>query len=409
MAETKIKKELSAPQPGKQADPAKEQRRKTILAAFVMFIPFCIVMYFIFGKDGAKDAAPGEAGLNTSMPDGHSDGIIGNKLKALESVRQQDEQSQRVRSLGDEAFSLSARDVKVPAHSTADPAAQSHRAYQDMTRELNDFYNEPRPDPQVEELRRQVAELNERLSEQDTRLQPDRLKLAEQQFELATKYLQPQAREQTETRTAEVQRGASTPVRRIAERTVSMLSQPIVDTAPVGTEERNTGFLTAVGSSPETIRNAIRACVDGDQVITAGGRVTLRLKEPLLAGNELIPEGTLLYARAEISDQRLHVTVTSIESGGSVLPVDLTAYDTDGQAGVYIPGSTERTALKDAAASMGAAVGSGISFVRSAGQQVAMDAVRGAMTGATQYAASKLREIRVSVKAGYNIYLKSTN
>ena len=43
------------------------------------------------------------------------------------------------------------------------------------------------------------------------------------------------------------------------------------------------------------------------------------------------------------------VTVNSIESGGNILPVELTAYDIDGQAGLFVPNTAERTAMKEAA------------------------------------------------------------
>lgn len=120
-----------------------------------------------------------------------------------------------------------------------------------------------------------------------------------------------------------------------------------------------------------------------------------------------MPENTVLYAAGRIDGQRLSVVVTSIEYGGSIIPVALTAYDTDGQAGLYIPNTAERTALKEGAASIGAGLGTSISFARSAGQQVAMDVVRGVMSGGSQYLASKMREAKVSVKAGYGVLLIS--
>ena len=46
------------------------------------------------------------------------------------------------------------------------------------------------------------------------------------------------------------------------------------------------------------------------------------------------------------------VTVNSIESGGNILPVELTAYDMDGQAGLFVPNTAERTAMKEAAANL---------------------------------------------------------
>ena len=153
--------------------------------------------------------------------------------------------------------------------------------------------------------------------------------------------------------------------------------------------------------------NAIRTCIAEDQTVNGDARLKLRLLEPLMAGETEVPENTVLYAAGRIDGQRLSVVVTSIEYGGSIIPVALTAYDTDGQAGLYIPNTAERTALKEGAASIGAGLGTSISFARSAGQQVAMDVVRGVMSGGSQYLASKMREAKVSVKAGYGVLLIS--
>lgn len=123
------------------------------------------------------------------------------------------------------------------------------------------------------------------------------------------------------------------------------------------------------------------------------------------AGDVPVAENTLLYGTARIEGQRMSVVVTSIESGGNVVPVELTAYDTDGQKGLFVPNSAERTAAKDALAGIGQSCGTSVSFARSAGQQVAMDVTRGVMSGGSQYLAAKIREVKVTLKAGYQILL----
>ncbi len=62
---------------------------------------------------------------------------------------------------------------------------------------------------------------------------------------------------------------------------------------------------------------------------------------------------------------------------GDIIPVELTAHDLDGAEGLYVPDSQERTAAKEAAASIGSG-SAPVLVLRSAGQQVAMDLVRGA-------------------------------
>ena len=96
-----------------------------------------------------------------------------------------------------------------------------------------------------------------------------------------------------------------------------------------------------------------------------------------------------------------------IESGGNIIPVQLTAHDTDGQAGLNIPNSLEREAAKEAVASVGSSGISSISVTHNAGQQAAMDLVRGAMSAGSQYLNAKMREVKINLKAGYQLLLIS--
>ena len=96
---------------------------------------------------------------------------------------------------------------------------------------------------------------------------------------------------------------------------------------------RNYGFNTAVGEGVAENRNAIRAAIDADQVITAGAVVRLRLLKPMQVARYVLPTNTVVFGVAAIEGQRLSITVKSIESGGSIIPVQLTAHDTDGQPG----------------------------------------------------------------------------
>lgn len=91
----------------------------------------------------------------------------------------------------------------------------------------------------------------------------------------------------------------------------------------------------------------------------------------------------------------------------NILPVELTAYDIDGQAGLFVPNTAERTAMKEAAANIGGSFGTSISFARSASQQLVMDVTRGVLGGGSQYLATKMREVKVSVKANYQLLLIS--
>ncbi|MDE6878345.1 MAG: conjugative transposon protein TraM, partial [Odoribacter sp.] len=87
------------------------------------------------------------------------------------------------------------------------------------------------------------------------------------------------------------------------------------------------------------------------------------------------------------------------------VPVELTAYDTDGQPGINVPGSAEINALKEAAANAGGSLGTSVSFTQNAGQQVAMDLTKGIMQSGSQYLSKKIRTVKIHLKAGYRLFL----
>ena len=272
---------------------------------------------------------------------------------------------------------------------------------------MNDFYSTPKTDPQVEELKRQVEELESRL-ETKPQTPPDPMEIAEKQYALAAKYFNNGEQRAEPARNSASKTVTVHPVRSLGEGVVTTLATVEPDSllSELG-RERNLGFNTAVGSNTQAYHRGIRVCVDEDQTISSGDRIRLRLTEPIRVNDCQIDAGSLLFGTAAIEGQRLQIVVSSIEQAGNIIPVELSAFDLDGGKGLYVPDSKERTAAKEAAASIGSGLGTSISFTQNAGQQVAMDLVRGAMTGGTQYIASKLRQVKVTVKAGYQIILIS--
>ena len=67
--------------------------------------------------------------------------------------------------------------------------------------------------------------------------------------------------------------------------------------------------------------------------------------------------------------ERLGIRITSLEHDGSIIPVELEVYDSDGQAGIFIPGSMEIDAAKEIGANMGSSLGSSINISTDAGAQ----------------------------------------
>ncbi len=308
-------------------------------------------------------------------------------------------------TLGDNSFSLLDDGLKTPEElAPADnPAQRAAEANRDMQRQVQGFYAAPQRNAEVEALKEQVAALQSQLDAE--RQQPDPLELAEEQYKLARKYLGGGTTADEEAGPTKPRRDSRLSVMRpVREGEVEASTlDPRADFAV----ERNLGFLTAAGRAAENQVPTVRACVAQTQVIRAGSTVQLRLLEVVRIDGVTIPRNTPLYGLATISGMRLQVTVSSVEYGGRIFAVEAVAYDLDGQPGLNVPNSRERTALKEALASVGQTAGTSVNVTRSAGQQVLSELARGGLQASSQYVAGKLREVKITLKANHQLLLIS--
>ena len=383
----------------------RQRKRKVLLFTAILGCIFFVVLWFIFRPAPVKPQE-GAAGINTSVPDGKAQATVGDKRKAAEQLRSEEQQQRRMMTLGDNSFSLLDDGLK-PAEEPApadNPALRASEANRAMQRQVQGFYAAPQRNAEVEALKEQVAALQSQLDAE--RQQPDPLELAEEQYKLARKYLGggtavgeeavEQAKQRKDSRLSVMR-----PVRE------GEVEASTLDTRADFTVERNLGFLTAAGGVAHADTPTVRACVASTQVIRAGSTVQLRLLEAVRIDGVTIPRNTPLYSLATISGMRLQVTVSSVEYGGRIFAVEAVAYDMDGQPGLNIPNSRERTALKEALASVGQTAGTSVNVTRSAGQQVLSELARGGLQASSQYVAGKLREVKITLKANHQLLLIS--
>ena len=150
-------------------------------------------------------------------------------------------------------------------------------------------------------------------------------------------------------------------------------------------------------------KNTISACIYGNQTVTDGQKVQLRLLERMRVGDIIIPANVVVTGSARITGERLGISITSIEYAGSIYPVKLSVYDTDGQQGIFIPCSMELNAAKEVAANMGTSMGSSINISSDAKAQLASDLGKGLIQGTSQYIAKKMRTVKVVDLGSANI------
>jgi conjugative transposon TraM protein len=149
--------------------------------------------------------------------------------------------------------------------------------------------------------------------------------------------------------------------------------------------------------------NAIEAVIPETQTLVSGSTIKLRLLNDVRINDHLIGKNQFVYGTTTLSNERLKIQFSSIRYGNNILPVSMEAFDLDGLAGIYIPGSINRDVAKQ---STDQAIGSiGInSLDPSIGAQAAGAGIQAAKTLLSR----KVKLIKVTVKVGYRVLLKDS-
>lgn len=423
----------------KLSDEQKQKLKK--YAIFALMVIVCAGCMWLIFAPSENDKAKEQTGMgfNADIPDPKGDGIIGDKKDAYEQEQMQQRQKERMQSLQGYADMLeSSKEQRISidlgdepegkkVRSTPeDPINNSVSAYQDINRTLGNFYEKPKDDPEKEEMKRKLEELEAKMNEKENKqlAVDEQLLLMEKSYEMAAKYM-PQGQNQGEPfsestnslkskidnygKDSSSKNGKTnvSPIRQIQAQTVSSLAQYISneDFFQMYDQPRNNSFNTMGGEAGVSVKNTIAAVIHDDQTVVDGQTARLRLTEPLMAGTTIIPENTILTGIAKIQGERLDIQISSIEYQGTIIPVEMITYDSDGQKGIHIPGSLEMNAAKEIIANMGNSVGTSFTMTQSAGAQLSSDLSKGAIQGVSAYMQKKIRQIKVALKSGYRVML----
>lgn len=416
-----------------------QQRRKMVVFPLVL-LAFAGVMWLIFAP-GPQTEQEQQSGLNTDLPTPEAGGIVADKRDAYRQEALEAKRQEKMRSLEDFAFSLGedaeteqerrehrehelrmapkpAEYNESPSHfdGTGSALHSSVGAYRDLNRQLGNFYEqtEAEQDEKESELQRRIEQLEAQLEDEKARQDTEegQLALIEKSYQMAAKYMNggqgtDDTSEQTSEASATGKKAAVQPIGRVQHNVVSLLAPPMSDSVFVAefSKPRNWGFNTVAGDKPLTPKNSISACIYRTMVVTDGKEVLLRLMESMMAGSVLIPANTILTGTARIDGQRMKITVSTVQHGGNVIPVELAVYDMDGGEGISVPASDEINAVKEIAANAGAGLGSSITITDDAGTQLLSDLGRSVIQGTAQYVGQKMRQVKITLKAGYRVLL----
>ena len=384
-------------------------------------------LWFIFAPSD-KDKAAEQEGLNKDIPEATVRQLTDNKLKSYELGDKSASESETQAEIGrlSDYFAEEPTSLDAQGQPSSTKIEGSLQRYEENKRLLSSFYA---TDPNAEErdaLRAENEDLREALrkkeSEEDDE-EEKQLRLMERSYQMASKYL-PKGGElpakaflRAEERTIvdpEAESALQEPRMEVLaepKHMVSSLAQPMADSTFIqeyGSRERHLGFHSALAQPSSVQPNTLPVVVDHTTILREGDYVALRLLESAHIGELRIPRQSLLIAQAKLGGNRLHLLVKSIEIGGRIIPVKLSAYDLDGQEGIYIPGAEQVSALKEVGANIGGSVGTSFTFASSAKDQIISEAARGVMQGASQLLQKKLRTLQVTLKGGYRLFLVSS-
>jgi hypothetical protein len=109
---------------------------------------------------------------------------------------------------------------------------------------------------------------------------------------------------------------------------------------------------------PDSLFRAVPAVIHSSMKARQGSVVELRLLDSLVISGQVIPKGHLVYGLAGFSNQRLNLEIKNIKLGTSIIPVNITVFDSrDGMAGINAPEALILDAVKggvmDASGSVG--------------------------------------------------------
>jgi len=402
-------------------------------AIYTLMAVACLGCFYLIFSPAKDKKNANQTGLNKAVPQA-ANSIFPDKQKAYEEElleQKQAEQRSALLSLSEYWNSDSAAALaNIPQDSViaTNPGKKENASissYRNAQQALGSFY-EDNTNYEAKELRRQLDEANKKLEEQHApagMTVQDQLALMEKSYEMAARFMpagyskpgegdsvNTQEDQHKQHRGVGQQESRVVPILAGRKTSATSLRRELLDSDFVArfNQNANLGFFT-VDKTQESFesRNTVRATIQRTQILTGEGTVYLCLAEAVKTPMGTLPSGATISAQSKFQNGRLHLKVTSLELCGSIVPVELIAYDLDGQQGLFVPFSAEMNAVTEIAGNMSQNSGTSIMMPRSAGQQLAGDLTRGVVQGVSGYVAKKIKSPKITLKSGVQVLLVS--
>lgn len=164
------------------------------------------------------------------------------------------------------------------------------------------------------------------------------------------------------------------------------------------------GFYGLEEDQPTVQENTIPAVIHERQALVSGSVVKLRLLQDIEVKGAVIAKETFVYGVASLNGERLEITINSIRSKGSLYPVAMEVYDMDGLPGLYVPGAITREVAKQTA-------DNSLQMLELSNLDPSLkaQAAGAGLSAVKTLLLKKTKQVRVVVKAGYQVLLKDKN
>lgn len=401
-----------------------EKMKKPII--YFLMTAVCLGCFYLIFRP-KSDKIVEEAGFNAAIPQAKDGQLQSDKQKAYEQQlleQKNEEKRSAMTTLSDywtEKNGLNSDDSQSPLAHSKNAFQQSDQnavnSYRNAQQTLSSFYG--RDDQEVNNLRKEISRLKNEAMQNNTATaglgMNDQLELMEKSYQMAAKYL-PTTTKQEEPAGKEEQEKPNekkvklTPAKPAFKRIVSTLYREPSDSTFIAGLNQNRFYETQNNSNHSVqSKNAIMGVVYETKTVINESTLSIRLSEGMKLGRTVIPSGSLLTAICKFQSGRLQLKISSIHYRGNVYPVEINVHDNDGQSGLYVPYSPEQTAVSDIVANMSQTSGTNIMMTQSAGQQVAADLSRGVVQGLSGYFQKRVRQLKVTLKAGQEVLLVPKN
>lgn len=402
-----------------------EKLKKPII--YFLMTAVCVGCFYLIFKPKANNALVEEAGFNVVIPQAKDGQLQSDKQKAYEQQlleQKNEEKRSAMTTLSDywnEQNGLNNENSQSLSTHSKNALQQSDQnavnSYRNAQQTLSSFYS--RDNQEVNNLRKEISRLKNEAMQNNTAPaglgMNDQLELMEKSYQMAAKYLPTTTKQEESAPKQEQEKPTEKKVKLIPAKPsystiVSSLYREPSDSAFIAGLNQNRFYETQNDSNHSVqSKNAIKGVVYETKTVINESTLSIRLSEGMQLRRIEIPAGSLLTAICKFQGGRLQLKISSIQYQGNVYPVEINVHDNDGQSGLYVPYSPEQTAVSDIVANMSQTSGTNIMMTQSAGQQVAADLSRGVVQGLSGYFQKRVRQLKVTIKAGQQVLLVPKN